>query len=126
MSRKQRKEKSLFLFVTIYFYSFRVCHLASLGQREGGLEWTDQDSDVRPGNWRLVDHVARGPNQNKSKELRPESAAFLGELLPYFSVPKLGETDFELDSLSWAVGGSRKPMSPALKSQDGYQADFKG
>lgn len=120
MSRKQRKEKSLFLFVAIYFYSFRVCHSASLGQREGALGWMNQEDDVRQGNWRLVELDTRGPDLNKPKELHPESAALLEELLP-----NLGDSDFELDSLSWTFGGSRRSRSSTLKSQDGYQ-DFKG
>lgn len=124
MSRKQRKEKSLVLFVAIYFHSFRVCHSASLGQREGALGRVNQDNDVRKGSRRLVGLDTRGPDLNEPRELHPESAAFLGELLPSFSVPNLG--DFELDSLSWTFGRSRRSRSSTLKSQDGHQADLKG
>lgn len=127
MSRKQRRENILFLFVlTVYFYSFRVCHSVSLGQREDGLERIKQDDGVQLGTWRLVEQIIQDTNLNKPTELRPESAAFSREPLPYFSDPILGETDFALDSLPWTRGDGRRPRSSASDSPNGYQADFPG
>lgn len=148
MSCKQRRETTLFLFVvTAYFHAFRVCLSVSLGQREDGLrthqvqestaagwERIQQHNDAQQGNWHSAERVIQGPNLRKSnqqslKALRLESAASLGEPLPYFSVPNLGETDsdFALNSLSWSIGDiSRQPRSPSSESEDEYQADFTG
>ncbi|XP_035515542.1 protein piccolo [Morone saxatilis] len=131
MSCKQKTENTSFLFVvSVYFYTFVVCYSVSLGQREEGLtdyqvqesaatllERIKQQDDVQLGNWRLVEQVISDPNVRESTELQPEPAAFPGEPLPYFNVPKLGDTDS-----NWTIGDfSRKP-----RSEDKYQADFTG
>uniref|UniRef100_A0A3B4TIR4 ZP domain-containing protein n=1 Tax=Seriola dumerili TaxID=41447 RepID=A0A3B4TIR4_SERDU len=142
MSCKQKSETTLFLLVAVYFYTFRVCHSVSLGRWGDGFsasqgeastatrEKIKQDDGVRQGNWHLVEKVILGTNLRKvTQELRPESAVFPGEPLPYLIVPKLDETgsNFAANRSSWSVGKiSTEPRSSALDSEDGYQADFTG
>ncbi|XP_028445997.1 uncharacterized protein LOC114563311 isoform X4 [Perca flavescens] len=133
------KQITLFLFVvTYYFYTFQVSHSVSLRQREEvltayqvqeatatGWERIKHDNDAQQGHWRLVEQVIQAPNLRKSTqrgltELRPESAAFPGEPIPY-RAPTLD------DRLSWTVGNIRtEPRNSASASEDGYQADFAG
>lgn len=133
----------MFLFVvTLYLYTFPVCHSVSLGQRRDGFSayqdeesppsssWKriKQDSDVQQGNWRLVEQVVKGANVHSSDQspphkVRRKSLAF------HSNVPKLDETggNFAANSLSWAAGNvSLVPGSSVSGSEDGYQADFTG
>ncbi|XP_044045979.1 uncharacterized protein LOC122873393 [Siniperca chuatsi] len=145
MTCKQSREITLFLFVvTVYSYTFQLCHSVSLGQREDGLtayqvqestrwETIKHDNDAQQGKQHLVEQVIQGPNLRKStqpglREPWPESAAFPGEPLQHFSVPKRDENDIKLlNSLSWTTGNiSRQPRTSASDSGDGYQADFTG
>ncbi|XP_037621794.1 uncharacterized protein LOC119485994 [Sebastes umbrosus] len=135
MSCKQRRGKiTLFLFVVnVYFYTFQVGHSVSLGQREEeeGLpevqespatrwERIQQDDDAQQRH--LDEQRRRGQSLLKSTRpgltgLRPQSAVFPGEPIPYFRAPTLD------DSSSWTVGNIR---SSASDPEDGYQADFTG
>ncbi|XP_032399097.1 uncharacterized protein LOC116706396 [Etheostoma spectabile] len=134
MSCKQKRDKiTSFLFVVIFcFHTFQISHSLSLGQWEKGLtsykvqeatatEWEriKHDNDAQQG------QVIQAPSLRKSTqrglpELRPESATFPAEPIPYRS-PTLD------NHLSWIVGNIRtEPRSSASDSKDGYQADFAG
>ncbi|XP_045904326.1 uncharacterized protein LOC123970359 [Micropterus dolomieu] len=146
MSRKMRREIPLFLFeVTVYFYTFQLCHSVSLGQREEdgfaaqqvqmSTRWErfNQDHDAQQGNRHLVKRVLQGPDLRKStqsgvKELRPESAAFLGAPVPYFTGPTLDENDFlNVEDLSWTSGNvSWQPRASDSHSEDGYRSHLTG
>ncbi|XP_018520597.1 uncharacterized protein LOC127138932 [Lates calcarifer] len=140
MSCKQKRDRTLFLFVvTLYFYTSRVCQSVSLGHwgdESTATRWekTKQLKDVQQEKWHLVEEVIRGADLRKTIQpglqgFRPESAPFPGEPLPYITVPKLDETSSSSapSSLSWTFGNiSTERRAPASDYKDGYQADFTG
>lgn len=144
MSCKQKREITLFLsVVTVYLYTFQVCHSVSLGQRGDGFSgyqgqestatrWKKgkQDEDIRLGNWHSVDKVIQGTYLRKTaqpglREIWPELAGLPDDLV----VPKLDKTssNFAANSSSWSVdkiGRQRRTSAP--DTQDGYHADLTG
>lgn len=126
MSRKQRKEKCLFLFaLTVYLCFIGACHAVSLGKRGDGLVGIKRDGDVPKGLWSLGEQVKGNTNVGQSDVLGPEPAAF-GGAAAYFSVSILGESDLALNNLSWSVGERRPLRSSGQDSTHGYQADSTG
>eukprot|EP00064_Thunnus_orientalis_P013122 superscaffoldBa00002096_g13159 len=108
------------------------CNAVSLGRwpdgsnTHQGHERIKVDNDVQQGTGNSGEQVIHlhKPNQRGRLQLRPESAAFLEEPLPDFSLPKLDETD---SSLSWTSGNiSTLQRSWPPHSRDEYQEDFTG
>ncbi|XP_078021007.1 uncharacterized protein LOC117255135 isoform X1 [Epinephelus lanceolatus] len=136
MSCKQRKDTiiSILFIAAVYFHMFQVSHLVSLGQWEEVFT-ADQLQESDATIWERIkqDDDSLQPHQRRSNppglaELRPQSAAFPGEPLPYITTPT-PDTDGNVDfnRLSWTAGHiSPEPGSSAPDSEGGYQADFTG
>ncbi|KAL7404940.1 hypothetical protein ABVT39_021361 [Epinephelus coioides] len=113
---------------------FQVSHLVSLGQWEEVFT-ADQLQESDATIWERIkqDDDSLQPHWRRSNppglaELRPQSAAFPGEPLPYITTPT-PDTDGNVDfnRLSWTAGHiSPEPGSSAPDSEGGYQADFTG
>lgn len=133
MSCKQKRGKSIFLFVaTVYFYVFQLCCSVSLGQWEDGFTATEGER-IKQDKTPAGQHTGTGygdlreSNEQRlhKHQLQPGS----GEPHPHLSAQDLKKSDvkFVPESLSWNIGNvSVKPKSSTPESVHGHQADFTG
>lgn len=133
MSCKQKRGKSIFLFVaTVYFYVFQLCCSVSLGQWEDGFTATEGER-IKQDKTPAGQHTGTGygdlreSNEQRLHKLQLQPGS--GEPHPHLSAQDLKKSDvkFVPESLSWNIGNvSVKPKSSTPESVHGHQADFTG
>lgn len=126
----------LFLYVvTVYFYTFQVCHSVNLRQRDNDFStsWKgikqDHDNQVNQVNQAIRGANVRASSQRRLTKVRRDSDAYSEEPPSYFNVPKRYETgsSFAPKVLPWAAGNvkvGRRSSAPG--SEDGHETDFIG
>ncbi|KAG7487129.1 hypothetical protein JOB18_047067 [Solea senegalensis] len=118
------------IFIMVVLTVYHVCHSVSLGHRQQvphstAARWEKIDPKQGRFHADLQSASLRKTNRSGLQQHRPESAAFVGDKRPHFTVTKLNETgsNVVLPSMNRTTAEIRLKASDP---EDGHQADFTG